>query len=504
MQDRYRVVTGPSLSPSSVSAEELEGLADSLNALPHPVATALNDLTVNAVELAFNSLSPRHRQDLLDRLGIRIAAPRRASKSLCVDVLGRLQRESRQHTCTCGVKGLTNIVMNQVGRFVFAQDGEAVSDPVSRWGESLVRATVFAWCNASVADAYILAWAADQDWFAGTAGGDDTAQLATVGDVARSIVAVYPGFKPGIPEERELPPTAASDDGSEAAAEGTVADAATELDAVCRELDSALVRAREALDKVAALVADGCAPRDDDLAPLAALAAVFDRAEAVFHAAGIEGVSLRLEDMTRAASVHRVTHEHDLQARQTLQELLGVACHSDSPAASAAEAVRGAARRLVDAPMWEQGQREESAALVALTQLIRLGRRVDAAAEILVLQEQVVRVLPACAMAAVMAPELTLAQPEAADREPVEPSADATESTDGSMLGDRADIPRTERADRSGTGMTATGLTHEIAPAAPEPGAAAVLAVSDPLVTGDAPPGNRLQALEEPKFLRTV
>lgn len=74
MQDRYRVVTGPPLSPSSVSAEELEGLADALNALSHPAATALNDLTVNAVELAFNSLSPRHRQDLLDRLGIRIAA----------------------------------------------------------------------------------------------------------------------------------------------------------------------------------------------------------------------------------------------------------------------------------------------------------------------------------------------------------------------------------------------------------------------------------------------
>ncbi|WP_328369091.1 hypothetical protein OG800_43010 [Streptomyces sp. NBC_00445] len=487
MQDRYRVVTGPPLSPSSVSAEELEGLADALNALSHPAATALNDLTVNAVELAFNSLSPRHRQDLLDRLGIRIAAPRRASKSLCGDVLGRLQRESRQHTCTCGVKGLTHIVMNQVGRFVFAQDGEAVSDPVSRWGEPLVRTTVFAWCNASVGDAHILAWAADQDWFAGTADGDETAQLTTVGDVARSIVALYPGFEPGAPDERELPPTAASDDGPEAAAEGTLADAATELDAVCRELESALVRARKALEKVTALVADGCAPQDDDLAPLAALAAVFDRAEAVFRAAGIEGVSLRLEDMTRAASAHRVAHEHDLQARETLRELLGVVCHPDSPAASAAEAVRGAARRLVDAPVWEQGQREESAALVALTQLIRLGRQADAAAEILVLQEQVVRVLPACAMAAVMAPELTLAQAETADLERVELSADATESADSSTIRERAEIQPTERAGRSATGVTATGLTQETAPAtASEPGVAAVLAVSDQLGADDA------------------
>ncbi|MFF7276197.1 hypothetical protein [Streptomyces griseorubiginosus] len=461
MQDRYRVVTGPPLSPSSVSAEELEGLADALNALTHPAVTALNDLTVNAVELAFNSLSPRDRQDLLGSLGIRIAAPRRASKALCADVLGRLQREARQHTCTCGVKGLTHIVMNQVGRFVFAQDGEAVSDPVSRWGEPLVRATVFAWSNASVGDAHVLAWAADQDWFAGAADDDEAARFAAVGDVARSIVAAYPGFEPGVSEERETPPDPVSDDESGKAAEGTRADGLAELDVVCRELESALVRARETSEKVTALVADGCPPQDEDLAPLTVLGDTFDRAEAVFRAAGIVGVPRRLEDMTRAASAYRVTHEHDVRARENLRELLDVVCRPDSPAAAATEAVRDVTRRLLDAPVWEQRQRDESAALVALTRLIRLGRQADAAAEILVLQEQVARVLPACAMAAVMAPELELAQPEAGATEP-------------DVAQNAADV-------------TAAALTQEPAPA-PEPEApTAAPAVAGPLGADDAP-----------------
>ncbi|MDQ0935785.1 hypothetical protein [Streptomyces turgidiscabies] len=487
MQDRYRVVTGPPLSPPSVLAEELEGLADALNALTHPALTALNDLTVNAVELAFNSLSPRGRQDLLDSLGIRIAAPRRASKSLCGDVLGRLQREARQHSCTCAARGLTHIVMNQVGRFVFAQEGEAVSDPVSRWGETLVRATVFAWCNASIGDAYIIAWAADQDWFAGTADEDETARFAAVSEKARSIVAANPGLEPGESEERETPVEAASDDGSGTVAKDAPADEATELDVVCRELESALAHARQAVEKVTAVVADGGPPKDEDLAPLATLGAVFDRAEAVFRAAGIEGVPRRMEDMARAATAHRLTHEHDLRARETLRELLDVVCRPDSPAASATEDARGAARRLLDTPVWEPAQREESAALVALIRLIRLGRQADAAAEILVLQEQVVRVLPACAMAAVMAPELTLAQPEAADPEPVRAETGAPETADAPTIGERADVQPTERADPNPVSVTAADLTQETAPGpAPEPEAAPVPTVSDSLGTGDA------------------
>nr|WP_258049689.1 hypothetical protein [Streptomyces finlayi] len=456
MQDRYRVVTGPPWSPSSVSAQDLEDLAAALNALDHPAVTALNDLTADMVELAFNSLRPKDRQELLGRLGIRIAAPRRVSKALCQDVLARLRREARQHTCICGIKELTVTVMNQVGNFVVAQDGETVSDPVARWGTTLVRATVFAWCNASVTDAHILAWASEQDWFAVTADDKETAQLAAVGAAARSIVEANPDVAPGAAEDDEPPvagdgnPVRAAvvdrrgtntptpeivvpDPGTSHETTATASDSArtdegTEPESACRQLQSALAQARQAAEKVTGAVRDGCPPQEEDLARLAALSAVFDSVDAVLHTAGIEGVPRRLEDMTCAVRAHRAAHERDLRAREPLRELLDVVSRPDGSvaAAPAAEAVRGAASRLLGTPVWEEPQREESAALAALARLIRLGRQAEAAAEILVLQEQVVRVLPTCAMAVVMAPELTLAQPEDASREPTGAGADGT------------------------------------------------------------------------------
>ncbi|SPF04357.1 hypothetical protein [Streptomyces sp. MA5143a] len=478
MQDRYRVVTGPPLSPPSASAENLEGLAAALNALEHPAIAALDDLTADMVELAFNSLPPRDRQQLLGGLGIRLAAPRRVSRALCRDVLARLRRESRQNTCTCGIQGLTVTVMTQVGRFVFAQDGETVSDPVSRWGETLVRATVFAWCNASVADAHLLAWAADQDWFAATADDKESAQLAAVAAEARSLVEAHPGFVPGGAEDEEpqlvsdgKPGRAAVADGpvTNAPAPGTAAPepcaphdvaAATsasrrttvgmEPEAACRQLESALEQARQAAEQVTGAVVDGRPPQDGDLAALTALGALFDNVAGAFRAAGIEGVPRRLGDMTRAARAYRAAHERDLKAREVLRKLLGVTCRPDSPAAAATEAVRDTARSLLDAPVWEPSQREQSAALAALTRLIRLGRQADAAAEILALQEQVVRVLPACAMAAVMAPELTSAQPEEVCSEPAGAKADgSTGPADSAMTMDHGAVEPVEQAEET-------------------------------------------------------
>ncbi|MFH8337535.1 hypothetical protein [Streptomyces sp. AM6-12] len=447
MQDRYHVVTGPPWSPPSVSAEDLDGLATALNALDSPAVAALNDLTADMVELAFNSLRPKQRQELLTNLGIRMSAPRRVSSALCRDVLARLRRESRQHTCTCGIRSLTVTVMNQVGDFVLAGDGEPVPDPVARWGATLVRATVFAWCNASVTDAHLLAWAADQNWFGATADDEESARLAAVGAAARSLVKAYPDVALGAAEEDGLalvedseparaviadrprmstpaPETAAADPGTSheeivPASVGT----GTEVEApeeACRQLESALARARQAAEKVTGAVMDGRPPQGEDLAPLAALSAVFDDVDAVFRGAGIEGIPRRLEDMTHAARAYRNAREADLQARRPLRELLDVACRPDSSVAAvaAAEAVRGAARRLLDVPAWGEPQREESAALAALARLIRLGRQEDAATEILALQGQVVRVLPACAMAVLIAPELTLDQPTDGDGDP--------------------------------------------------------------------------------------
>ncbi|MGV9320214.1 hypothetical protein [Streptomyces sp. NPDC003660] len=421
MRDRYHVVTGPPLSPQGVPAEELEGLAEALRALTSPAVTAVHELPVSAVELAFNSLLPKDRQHLLDSLGIRIAAPRRASKSLCRDVLGRLQRDARQHACTCAVKTLTQTVMNQVGQHVCAPSGDPASDPVSRWGEPLVRATVFVWCNASVGDAHVLAWAAGQDWFAGNADEEEKARFDRVGELAREIATAHPAFQPGMPEEREttpedtahqgMPPTAVDIVAAEAIGAGD--GVRLEPDEICRELESGLAVARQSAEKVMVAVADGSPPQHEDLLRLTALNILFDRAEAAFDAAGIQGVSRRLEDMVRAADAHRAASEHDALARGTLRELLAVACRPGSTAASATEAARDAARSLLREQAWEEEQREQSAALMALARIIRLGRQADAAAEILALQAQVVRVLPACAMAAVMVTDLSFPQPEA-------------------------------------------------------------------------------------------
>ncbi|MEU7381665.1 hypothetical protein AB0A91_16995 [Streptomyces sp. NPDC042207] len=440
MQDRYHVDAGPPLSPQGVSVEGLGALATALNALEQPAAAALGDLRGGMVELAFNSLPPKNRQALLRLLGIRMAAPRRAGSALCGDILARLRRDAQQHACTCGLKELTYAVMSDVRRSVVA-DGEAVSDPVSRWDGALVRAALFAWCNASVADAHVLAWAADRDWFGAAADEVEAARLEAVRAAARAVVEATLAFTRREGGDREPGPTAGNrSEADESTQDSTASDQAVPGAAVpdatgsaadesgnedttapqeaCRLVGLRLGAARQAVLRVTSAVEDGRPPHEDDLAPLTELRAAFDRARSMFAAAGVEPVPLRLEDMTRAAQRHRAEYDRDLVVRGTLRALLSLGCPEDSPATAAAEAVRAAARRLLGSPTWSQPERQESAALTALAKLVRLGRRTDVATEILDLQQQVVRGLPACAMAAVMAHELTLPEPEPAHPTP--------------------------------------------------------------------------------------
>ncbi|MEU3903845.1 hypothetical protein AB0F20_08490 [Streptomyces goshikiensis] len=454
MHDRYHVITGPPLSPPNVSAEALQELASALNALRDPVAVAVNELTADMVELAFNSLPPTSRQGLLGNLGIRIAAPRRAGRALCQDVLSRMRRDARQRKCRCGISDLTTTVMNQIGEYVFAQDGngKAVSDPASRWGAALIRTTVFACCNASVFHAHVLAWAADRDWFTEMADEEQAAGVAAVADAARSVRAVYPdlellrkGFeqsstgdsesavlgvsKSDVPSEL---PAGTSDEAGDAQASGTEG---LDPEAACREVQLALAAARQAAESATGAVADGRPPHEEDLAALGTLGAAFDSADAVFRAVGITGIPRRLEDMARAAREHRTTRERDREARKALRELLGVAALPDSsPAALAAETVRAETGRLLDAAAWEQPQRQEAAALTELARLLRKGRQAYEAAEILALQDRVVQVLPGCAMAVLVADHLVLARPEAAAELPEtqeQPTAGTTEGAAG-------------------------------------------------------------------------
>ncbi|MFF0711555.1 hypothetical protein ACWEVM_06315 [Streptomyces bauhiniae] len=424
--------------------------------MDQPAVAALDALPVAMVELAFNSLPPKNRQVLLGRLQIRMAAPRRAGRTLCQDILARLRREYRQHACTRGLRELTHTVIEDLDKHVFAQRPDPVSDPVSRWGATLVRAAVFAWCNASVGDARVLVWLADHKWLGAATGDEETARLDAVDAAARAIAEAHPGFVFGNRGERGLPEDLVADDGAPdiaSAAESPVvsvddepAEEPGDPEAVCRDLVSALAEARPAAEHVLEAVTDGRPPRDEDLAPLTALAKAFESAAVVFRAVGMEAVPRRLEEMVEAARAHQGVRERDLVARETLRELLAITCPPQSPAAPAVDAAHAAARRLVDSPSWSDGEREESTALGALSRLVQLGSQTDAASEILALQQEVVRVLPACGMAAVMAHQLIVPQramttgPTTDDRADdgtgAEPAPGSLAASDGSAVDD--------------------------------------------------------------------
>ncbi|GAA2266616.1 hypothetical protein GCM10010232_68750 [Streptomyces amakusaensis] len=533
MQDRYHVIAGPPMSPQDVSADGLKALASALNALEQPAVAALDDLKAGMVELAFNSLPPKDRQGLLGLLAIHMTAPRRAGGALCQDILARLRREARRDLCTCGLKALTQTVMNDVAEAAFAEGDDAVPDPVSRWGAPLVRAVVFAWCNASVADAYVLVWAAERDWFGAAAAADETEalRLDAVHAAARSVTEAHPDFAVG-DEGKEPPPATVApvpDEPAPRAAEPY----ASEPEEVCRRLEPALADAVRAARRVTEAVEDGRPPAEDDLTPLTGLRAAFDSARTVFAEAGIDTEPLRLEDMARAARSYREARDRDRAARETLRELPSIGCRADSPVAPAAEAVRAVARRLLDASEWTGEERREAAALTALADLVRLRRRTKEAAEILTLQEQVVRVLPACAMAAVLAHELTLPEPEeptdspAATPEPeptpeprpvpapapepaptpAQPSATGGEATPAPPIAPTAEHPDRDDGDDGEASAERVlarliterrfGLAHHVARASgsPEPQVTALrLAAAAALLTSGTSHGARLVA----------
>ncbi|MET8980500.1 hypothetical protein ABZX85_33320 [Streptomyces sp. NPDC004539] len=395
MHDPYHVIAEPPLSPHGVSTGELEALASALNALQAPVAAVLDDLTVPMVERAFDSLPYKERQELLDRLGIRMTAPRRAAgAALCRDVLVRLRRDARQRECRHGLVRLTRIVMNEMGAVAFRDDDDSL---LTRWHGPLLRATVLAWVNASVADAHIVSWAGEQEWFAW-----DTAGLDDVLVAARAVSGANPGFGSDTFDTEQ---TKTED------AAGVVDMAGMDPEQACQALKSSLAAAGRAARRVVEAVDDGRPPQDDDLAPLTGLKAVFGGVHAVFTRDGIKEQPLRLEELTRAASARR----ESLVARETLLCLSSLRCRPDTSVASAAEAVRTVAVRLLATAEWGETELRESAALAALAALARLGQRPEAAEERLALQKQVVSALPECAMAAVMAHELTL--PDAGDME---------------------------------------------------------------------------------------
>ncbi|MEV7084953.1 hypothetical protein AB0O07_03460 [Streptomyces sp. NPDC093085] len=477
MHDRYHVNAEPPLSPAGTPPELLGPLAAALNALDAPVAGALDDLTCDMVELAFNSVTYKERQALLGRLGIRLAAPRRAGKSLCRDVRDRMRRAARQNGCSCPPRLLTARVFSDVERAAVGHHADAepredlAVDPVARWGATLVRLSVFAWCQANAVDARVLVWATAP----GRLGpGPDFVGTETVRTTAAEIVEATPDFRtgatgPGADPARRDPAGGsegesenengtegattedragdAAEDAAGKAAEESVDEAADgggdALLAAHAGLSASFQAARRDARRLVELLDDGRPPAPDELPHLAALADEFTRVEEALAAAGHPAALRRLDDLTRAVGAYRAARDRDTAERRVLETLLAVTCREGGLSASALKTAQDRARVLLEAGNWEAAERAQLEGLQALVRLVELGTGPDADSRVVnALTQQVGTELPECVLAAVMHQELSLPpgvgaadvpgqrvgpDPAAAEAEPPgEPAADGT------------------------------------------------------------------------------
>ncbi|MCC3766824.1 hypothetical protein [Streptomyces sp. UNOC14_S4] len=362
------------------------------------------------MELAFNAMSPQGRQALLRQLGIRLAAPRRASKSLCRDVLARLRRDARQQGCSCAAQGLTRLIFDDVVGAAWPVEGGNAADPVARWGEVLVRVTVFSWCHASTADAQIYVWAADQGWLGL---GTDVKELDDVRAAAVAVLEAAPESTSCAAEEPEESPGSPSSpqDGdrphTEAAPRPESPDAM--VFAAYDVLQVSVPAAREAVGNISDALDDGRPPADEDLQKVSDLSAVFDRAQEALAAIGMADVPRRLEDLSRAVEAHRV-ERGDRALREALRALLTIRCAEGSVAVQALEKTHDHSERLLKKPAWDETERAQATSLTILVEMVELANSADALQQIMTLAQQFGQALPDCGLAALMYADLSFAE----------------------------------------------------------------------------------------------
>ncbi|MGW0556530.1 hypothetical protein ACWDZ6_20365 [Streptomyces sp. NPDC002926] len=426
MHDRYLVRAEPPLSPPGTSTQHLESLAAALNAAGTPVADALDELTSDMVELAFNSITSKDRQRLLRKLGIKLAAPRRASKSLCRDVLARMRRESRQQACRCAAQWLTPRVMDDVGEAARTYgDEDAAADPVARWGEVLVRLAVFAWCEAGAAEARVFLWSADHAWLGLGAGVEE---LEAVREAASRVVEDTPelfrseaeagssfGDAPANATDGEssnviAAPDAPIDEVAEAPSTA-VATRSGEDPVVAYAygaLELAVQAARHAVRRIGEALDDGRPPVEEDLQKLSSLVPAFTRTREALAEAGMASVPVRLDDLARAVEAHRARLGRESALRAKLRALRTLTCEAGGSAAAALGAAQDRARRLLGMPGWDEPAHDQAESLAGLVEIVELAVQPDALPKIMARQQRVGQLLPDCVMAALMYTELSL------------------------------------------------------------------------------------------------
>ncbi|WP_326815388.1 hypothetical protein [Streptomyces sp. NBC_01763] len=419
MHDQYKVKAEPPLSPPGTPVGLLGELAAALNMLGRPTVDTLNAVTVDMIELAFNSVTSRQRQDLLRGLGIRLAAPRRASKSLCRDVLNRLRREATERDCVCSVRGLTVRVMIDTMNLAHqVPPGEAGADPIARWGETLVSLAVFAWCDASVAHARLIVWMADRNWLGIKSSGE---ALDAVREAAVRVVEATSDLHDG-PVEGQSPGARPPMSGpqAESVAELPLQNASQEPPmpdgvqgipdpwSAYEALEVLVQDALTAAHRIGETLGGGCPPDEGDLRLLSAIDPAFTQVQEALAAVGLGPVPDRLEDLARSAGSHRATRDEEQAARKHLTRLLTVSCDGASPAKSALDAAQSVAAHLLEQPAWDEPERRQGEALSALFEIVELRERADALAQIATRQRLIGQTLPECAMAALMHNDLSL------------------------------------------------------------------------------------------------
>ncbi|MFD7904615.1 hypothetical protein ACFV4G_20485 [Kitasatospora sp. NPDC059747] len=466
MDDSYEARPAPPYSPPGTALATLRPLANALNALDQPVAATLDEVNAGMIELAFNSLSPKERQRLLGKLGIKLAAPRRAGRALCQDMLSRMQRDSRHRRCRCAVQTLTYRVMNDVGA---AADSAAVAvaDPVARWGDTLVRLALLAWCNASAADARVLLWAAERDWLGFKA---EQPLLDVVRQTAIDVVEATPGFSAYgppdtptaalVPTQREFAESATHCSPEAAAGQSATApdepspNSGLDLFAAHQALKAAMQAAHESSRRIGPALEAGYPPDEQDIRALTVLTGAFRQVREGLAAAGVQKVPAQLGDLTERVSSYLDECRRDRTNRAALLELLTITCPEASPAAGGLEAARELARALLDAPRWEDADCTRAEALGALVALVRLLDQPDSPTEIMRRQQRIGTTLPTCAVAALLYTELSLPDEPPRSDEPVLPQEPPA-------------LPTTEAAPRTVTAPSGREEPMRVAPATP-------------------------------------
>ncbi|MBP2183839.1 hypothetical protein [Amycolatopsis magusensis] len=435
----------------------MTALAAALAACPAPLRTALTQLTPADLSKALSATPVARRPRVLLPLGLRLT-PRHIGQPLCRDVLSRLSR-ARDHDAHHAAAALTRVVFTDV--IAAAADREASPaprDPAECWSPALARVCVWAHGLASIADARIWRWAAEQSWFRPDGvSPTHTAAITTAADRVIAATADYrfparatpydPGPTPSPPQvasttaasrfptshdrEDEDEDTVTTTDTPSPAITGDTEiatetqpgaaqpGAVTDIVQLSQDLQHAIAEAIPAAQRVLDGLRADRAPTLGDLEVLAAARARFDTAVATLHASGdtvdpastVATITAALSDLITATSDEAAVRARLAQLRTF------TAPETNAALAEALTAAQTQAAQFAATPQWSEDDRRHAS---TLTTLITLADPATTPEQAMALQQDFVHAYPALALLAITASQLTHTHPGAAPAPPLD------------------------------------------------------------------------------------